>query len=85
MRRAADLEGLLDIVALEVLRGVAGDGDVVVVDHQLHVDVTGSSKARGLGVVALLLRTIRAQAPRNLVRVGHGHTIHHRPHLCKKK
>ena len=46
---------LLEVVALEVLGGVAGDGDVIVVNDELDVQALRNSQTGGLGVVALLL------------------------------
>ena len=76
-----NLEGLLDVVALEVIGRVAGNGDVVIVNHELHVEVASRREARRLRVIALLLRSVRAQAPCDLVGIRHRHSVHHRPHL----
>ena len=76
-----DLERLLDVVALEVIRGVTGDSDIVVINNKLDIEAAGSSKASSLGVIALLLRTIGTKAPRDLVGVGHSNTVDHWPHL----
>ncbi len=53
------LEGLGEFVALEVLRRMTGNRDIVVVKQQLHVQVLGDSETSGFRVVALLLRTVR--------------------------
>ena len=52
---------LVDIVALHVLARMAGDGDVVVVDEQLDLEVAGHGIAGGLGVVAFHLRAVAAE------------------------
>ena len=65
---------LADLVALQVLRGVAGDGDVVIVDDQLHVEVLCDGETRRLGVVAFLSSPQPSGAARarawNRVRTG---------------
>jgi len=77
------LEGLANVVALKILRWVAGDGDIVVVDDQFDVEALGDGKAGSLGIITLLLRAIGAKAEYNLVRVGEGDTVDHWPEMTK--
>ena len=59
-----------EVVAGHVVVRMAGDGDVVVVDQELDVDpFCDHREARGLGVVALHLRAIRAEDEDRLARV----------------
>lgn len=51
---AVTLEGLGNLVALKVLGRVTGDGDIVVVDDQLHVQALRDCETGGLGVVSFL-------------------------------
>ena len=46
---------LFEVVALKVLGGVAGDGDVIVVNDELDVQALRNGQTGGLRVVALLL------------------------------
>ena len=48
------LKGLGNIVALEVLRRVASDGDIVVVDDKLHVETLRDRQPGSLGIVSFL-------------------------------
>ena len=75
------LEGLADVVALEVVGWVAGDGDIVVVDEQFDVEVLCDGEAGGFGVVALLLAAVGAKHEDRLVGVGHGDAVDEGPHM----
>ena len=48
------LKGLGDIVALAVLRRVARDGNIVVVDDKLHIQTLRDSQPGSLGIVSFL-------------------------------
>ena len=77
------LEGLGEIVSLEVVGRVAGDGNIIVIDDEFDVEVLSDCQSSSLSVVALLLRSIRSQAEDGLVTVGQGNTVNHRPHVSK--
>ena len=76
-------QGFAHVVARKVLRGVAGNGDVIVVHHDLDVDLLGNGQAGGFGVVAFLLRTVRAEHEHDHVRVGQGNAVHEGPHVAE--
>mmetsp|Transcript_18498 Transcript_18498/g.60713 ORF Transcript_18498/g.60713 Transcript_18498/m.60713 type:complete len:518 (+) Transcript_18498:204-1757(+) len=80
---AMALQRLLHVVALEVVLRMSGDRHVVVVDDELDVDVPCCRQPRCLSVVALLLRSVRRQAPHDLVGVRHANSVDHGPHLPK--
>lgn len=72
-----------NVETLEVLGRVPSDGDVIVVDDDLYVQLLGNSEAGSLGVVALLLRAIGAEAKDYFVSVCHGDAVHHCPHVAE--
>lgn len=80
---AVALKSLGEIVSLEVLRRVTGNGDVIVVDEEFDVEVLSDCQSSSLRVVALLLRSIRTQTEDGLVTVGQGDAINHGPHVSK--
>ena len=67
---AVTLESLGEVVSFEVLRRVAGNGNVIVVDEEFDVEILSDCKPSGLCVVTFLLRPIGTQAEDNLVPVG---------------
>jgi len=80
---AVTLESLGEIVSFEVLRGVTGNGNVIVVNEEFDVEVLSDCQPGGLCVVTLLLRSIRTQAEDDLVPVGQRNTVDHGPHVPK--
>jgi len=76
---AMSLQGSGEIVALEIFRRVPCNGDVIVINQQLHIEPLGNCKASSLGVVAFLLGPIRAQAEDGFVSICQGDTIHEWP------
>jgi hypothetical protein len=70
-------------IALQVLRGMSSNGDVIIIDQQFHVQALSNSQPRCLRVVAFLLRTVRAETEHNLVAVGDRHAIDHCPQMTK--
>ena len=80
---AVALESLRELEALEVLGGMARDGDVVVVDEELDVQVLCDGEAGGLGVVALLLGAVGAEAEDGLVAVGEGDAVDEGPDVAE--
>ena len=62
---------------------MAGDGDVVVVDHQLHGQAVGHGETGRLGVVPLLLGPVGAQAEQGAAGVGQGHPVHEGPQVAE--
>ena len=51
---AVTLKGLGAVVALEVLRRVASNGNVVVVDDKLHIQTLRDRQPGSLGIVSFL-------------------------------
>lgn len=80
---AVAFQGSGDVKALQVLRRVSGDRDIVVVNEQLDVEVPGHSNACSLGVVSFLLGTIGTQHDDVLILVGHRDTVDHGPHVTE--
>jgi len=77
------LKSLGEIVSLEVFRRVTGDGDVVVVNEDFDIEILSDREPSGFRVVTLLLRSVRTQAEDDLVTVGQGDAVNHRPHVSK--
>ena len=77
------LQGLGEIVSFEIIRGVTGNGNVIVVDEEFDVEVLSDCKPSSFCVVTLLLRSIRTQAEDGLVTVGQSDAIDHGPHVSK--
>jgi len=81
--KAMTLESLGEIVSLEVLRRMTGNGNVVVVDEEFYVEILSDCKPSGLCVVTFLLRSIGTQAKDDLVTIGQSDTVNHGPHVPK--
>jgi len=60
-----------------------GDGDIVVIDDDLYVQILCNSQASRLGVVAFLLRSIRAKAKDRFVAIGKRDAIDHGPQVSE--
>lgn len=69
------LEGLGDIVSLEVLGGVSSYSDIVVIDDKLDVETLGDRQSGRLRVISFLLGAIGAQTEDGFVLVGKCDTI----------
>ena len=54
---------------------MSGDGYVIVIDDELDVQALRNRKSRSFGVVAFLLRTIRAETEDSLITVGEGDAV----------
>jgi hypothetical protein len=80
---AVALQRLADVVARQVVRGMAGDRDVVVVNDHLDVDLLRHGEARRLGVVALHLGSVGTEHEHDFVRVGLGHAVDKGPHVAE--
>ena len=76
-------QGAGDIEALHIGAGVAGDGDVVVVDEQLDREPAGHGIAGRLGVVALHLRAVAAEHHHRLGAVGLGDAVDIAPQVAE--
>jgi hypothetical protein len=74
---------LLQFVALQILGWVPSDGDIIVVNEYLYVQVLCNGKSSRLGVVALLLRAIGAKTEDSLVAIGKRDTINQGPHMSE--
>ena len=59
------------------------DGDVIVVQDQLHVKVLCDREARRFGIVALHLGTVGAKAEHDLAWVRKRDAVHVRPHVTE--
>ena len=60
---------------------MAGDGDVVVVDEDLDVELLADGEPRGLGIVAFHLRSVGAEQDDRLAWVGHGDAVAEGPQV----
>ena len=80
-RQAMPCECLAHIKAGQVVRGMACDSHVVVINHQLDVEPSGDCDAGCLGIVAFLLRPVGTEAEHGLVRISHRHAIDVGPHV----
>lgn len=80
---AVTLKSFGEIVSFEVLRWMASNGNVIVVDKEFDVEVLSDRQPSSLCIITLLLRSIRTQAEDGLVTVGQGNAVNHRPHVSK--
>ena len=76
-------ERLFQVVPLEIIGGVASNGDVIVVNQELNVQALSNGKASSLCIVTLLLRTIGTETKDDFIPVGKGDTINMGPHVTK--
>lgn len=76
-------EGLGDAEPGEIVGGMTGDGDIVVIDEEFNVEVLGDGKAGGFGIVAFLLGAVRPETADNFGGVGDRHPVHVRPHMAQ--
>ena len=81
--QAVSAQGAGQIVAGHVVGGVAGDGDVVVVEQEFDGQLPGHRVAGGLGVAALLLGAVTAEQENRLAGVGLGHAVHMAPQVAE--
>jgi hypothetical protein len=77
------LEGLVELVALQVFGGVSRNGDVIVIKEKLNIQVLGDGKTSSLRIVTLLLGSIRAEQEHSLVLISHSDTVDKRPHMAE--
>lgn len=77
------LERLLQFVSLEIIGGMACDGDVVVINQELNVQALRNGKTSSLCIVTLLLRTIGTETKDDFIPVGEGDTVYVWPHVAK--
>ena len=61
---AVACKSLANVVALQVLGGVSGNGDVIVIDDELDVQVLRDGETGGLGVISLLSSVPVCENPR---------------------
>jgi hypothetical protein len=76
-------KGLLHLIAFQIVGWVPSDGDVVVVDDDLHVKILCNRESSRLCVVAFLLRAIGTKTEDGLVAVGKCDTIDQGPHMSE--
>mmetsp|Transcript_53362 Transcript_53362/g.114692 ORF Transcript_53362/g.114692 Transcript_53362/m.114692 type:complete len:434 (+) Transcript_53362:325-1626(+) len=77
------LEGLANVIASEVLRRVAGNGDIIVVNEKLHVQPICGSDARSLRCVALHLGAVGTEGTDHLFGAAHRNAVNHWPHVAQ--
>lgn len=80
---AVAFEGFGDAVAGEVIAGVAGDGDIIVIDEEFDVEILGDGHACGLGVVAFHFGAVGAEEEYGFFRVGEGDAVGVGPHVAE--
>ena len=80
---AVSLERLCDVIAFEVLGGMSGNCDVIVIDEELHVEFLRDGQSGGFGVVTLLLGAIRAEQEHRLVPVGECDAVDEGPQVAE--
>jgi hypothetical protein len=76
-------EGLLKVITFQVLRRMASDGDVIVIEEQLDVEILRDGESGSFGIVTLLLTAIRSQTEYGLVTVCECDTVDERPHVAE--
>lgn len=74
-------ERLLYLVAFQILGWVSSDGDIIVINDDLYVQILCNCESSCLGVVAFLLRAIRAKTEDSLVAIGKRDAIDQGPHM----
>ena len=57
-RQAVPFQCFCKVEPGQVIARVAGDGDIVVVEQKLHVDILSDGQTCGFGIIAFHLRTI---------------------------
>jgi hypothetical protein len=62
---------------------MARNGDIVVVNQQLHIDVVGHGETGRFSIVAFLLGTVGTEAENGFARVCQGHTVDVGPHVTQ--
>lgn len=90
---AVAFKRLGDAVALEIVRGMAADvsrfltdlrnGDIVVVNDHLDIEILRYSKTRSFSVVTLLLGSIGTQTEDCLLPVRQGDAVDQGPHVAE--
>jgi hypothetical protein len=81
--QAMAFQGLANAETRQISRRMPGDGDIVIVNNDLYVEMLSDGKAGGFSIVAFLLGAIRPQTEHRFARVTQGHTIDIRPHMTK--
>jgi hypothetical protein len=76
-------ERAFQAIALQVFGWMPSDGDVIVIDDDLHVQALCNGQASRLGVVTFLLRSIGAKAEDGLVAIGKRDAIDHGPQMSE--
>ena len=70
-----------NVIALQVVGRMTGNGHVVVVNQQLDVQLLSHGQSRRFGVVAFHLRTVGSKHEDNLLRIRDGHSVNEGPHM----
>ena len=76
-------ECLLQLIAFQVFGWVTSDGDIIVIDDDLHVQVLCNRESSRLSIVAFLLRAIRTKTEDILVAIGKRDAIDQGPHMSE--
>ena len=66
--QAVTFQGFLHAEAAQILGRMTGNGDIVVIDQQLHIDVVRHRQPGRLGIVTFLLGTVRPQTENGFYR-----------------
>ena len=81
--QAVAFECFGNVEARQVVRWMTGDGDIVVVNQQLDIQILSNGQSSGFCVVAFHLRSVRSQHEHDFVRVGDRHTVDVWPHVTE--
>jgi len=73
----------VQLKAFQILGWVPSDGDIIVVDDELHVKILCNCESSRLCVIAFLLRAIGTKTEDSLVAIGECDTIDQGPHMSE--
>ena len=76
-------ERLGQLVTFEILGRVSSNGDIVVINEELHIQALRNRQTSRLSVVSLLLRAIGAKTENSLVAIGKCYAVDHWPHVSE--
>lgn len=80
---AMSRQRLLDVEALQVLGGMTGDSDVVIVNDKFDVQALCDCKSGGFGIIALLLRAVGTEHKHGLLAVCKRNAIDEGPDMTE--
>ena len=76
-------ERLGDLIAFEILGRVSGNGDIVVINDELHIQALRNCQASRLGIISFLLRAVRTKTENSFVAIGERDAVDHGPHVSE--